>query len=274
MKLNRVTAISMFFLSFQALSSVPAVYSQVNVGEQEKFTEQYTLPLIWVQKSGEFRAIYYQAFNLARLQFCHSANIEGKKKAVIVDLDETMLNNSPYTGWEIKSGHPFSSESWKRWNEAKAAIAMPGAVEFSRYVTEHGGRVFYVSNRNIADLNSTVENLNRLGFPDISRDTVFLKDKSPLKEERFNIIKRNAYNVVLYIGDNLNDFTDHGYGGTNQERISFVENNKNKFGIDYIILPNPLYGGWENGINAKYNKSTLSQKVEMRKENINAWDGK
>ena len=68
----------------------------------------------WMQESGEFKALSYQAFNFARIVFDNAAAPNRQKKAVVVDLDETMLDNSAYAAWRIKNNIPFKQADWAR----------------------------------------------------------------------------------------------------------------------------------------------------------------
>ncbi len=123
----------------------------------------------WVQQSGEYRALAYQAFNVAKMSFDHfksqaKQDNSKEKLAVVVDLDETMINNSAYAAWQIKHGQGYSSKTWGKWEQAAKAKAIPGAIEFSKYIDSHGGTVFYVSNRSETNLKETIKNLKKLGL--------------------------------------------------------------------------------------------------------------
>nr|ULG18718.1 5'-nucleotidase, lipoprotein e(P4) family [Serratia proteamaculans] len=141
-------------------------------------TEQSILALNWFQQSGEYQALAYQAFNSARHAFDLAKAEPGRKKAVVVDLDETMLDNSPYTSWRIMQGKPFTEETWVKWTQAKQATAVPGAVQFAHYVNTHQGTMFYVSNRKQSEYAATVENMQKLGFTGMSEKTVLLSRSS------------------------------------------------------------------------------------------------
>ncbi|WP_301098354.1 5'-nucleotidase, lipoprotein e(P4) family [Otariodibacter sp.] len=237
--------------------------------------QQSVLGINWVQESGEYQALAHQAFNTAKFTFDHAKVAKGKKKAVVVDLDETMIDNSPNAGWQVKNNKGFDSAAWTRWVNAKQAKAIPGAIEFNNYVNNHKGTVFYVSNRKDNDeKKSTVENLKQLGFQGVNEQTLYLKKDKSNKSERFEEIEKQGYQIVLYIGDNLNDFGDATYHKTNAERRSFVKSNSKLFGSKFIILPNPNYGDWESAIfNYDYSR-TPEQKAKARMDAINAWDGK
>ena len=237
--------------------------------------QQAVLGLNWMQDSGEYKALAYQAYNAAKVAFDHAKVAKGKKKAVVVDLDETMLDNSPYAGWQVQNNKPFDGKDWTRWVEARQSGVVPGAVEFNNYVNTHGGKMFYVSNRKDSNEKAgTIDDMKRLGFNGVEDSAFYLKkDKSP-KAARFEEIEKQGYEIVVYVGDNLDDFGDAIYGKQNAERRDFVAQNKAKFGKTFIVLPNPNYGGFEGGLAKDYFKGDSSSKVKARLDAIKAWDGK
>lgn len=229
----------------------------------------------WVQESGEYRALAYQAFNTAKTAFEHAKVKKGKKKAVVVDLDETMVDNSAYAGWQVKNSQPFTGESWTKWVNARQARPIAGAVEFNNYVNTHGGTMFYVSNRkDDTEKAGTVDDMNRLGFKGVSDKTLYLKTDKSNKTPRFEEIERQGYEIVLYIGDNLNDFGDAFYRKSNAERRALTDQQAAEFGRKFIVLPNPNYGDWEGGMAKDYYKGNADSRVQIREKAIQAWDGK
>ncbi|MDU6434330.1 MAG: 5'-nucleotidase, lipoprotein e(P4) family [Pantoea sp.] len=248
--------------------------SQSAQNAQQQLGQQSVMALNWFQQSGEYQALTWQAFNGARLAFDAAPSLTGKPKAVIVDLDETMIDNSAYSAWQAKNGQPYSAQSWSAWTRAKQALAVPGAVDFARYVTSHGGTLFYVSNRDQKDYDATVANLTQLGFPQVNPQTVRLSSGSSNKQARFDAIKAAGYNVVLYVGDNLNDFGEATWHQGNAQRRAFVSQNHTLFGTRFIVLPNPLYGDWESGMAENYNKLTPQQQLSTRDARLRAWNGK
>lgn len=241
---------------------------------QTQLAQQSVLAVNWFQQSGEYQALSWQAFNTARMAFDQAPSLAGKPKAVIVDLDETMIDNSAYSAWQAKNGQPFSGKTWSAWTQARQAAAVPGAVDFANYVNSHGGIMFYVSNRDQKDYAATVDNLNKLGFTGVNEKTVRLSTGSSNKQVRFDAIKAEGYHVVLYAGDNLNDFGGTTWHQNNAQRQAFVSSNHQRFGTQFIVLPNPLYGDWESGMAENYNKLTPQQQLQVREARLKAWDGK
>ncbi|KAA9000627.1 5'-nucleotidase, lipoprotein e(P4) family [Affinibrenneria salicis] len=241
---------------------------------QRRLADQSVLALNWFQQSGEYRALAHQAFNSAQRAFDQAKKpAKGRKKAVVVDLDETMLDNSAYSGWQAQQGKPFDGASWARWSQAGQALAVPGAVPFASHVNSHGGTLFYVSNRKQSEYAATVANMQKLGFTGMSEKTVLLNQTTSNKQARFDSIKNAGYDIVVYVGDNLNDFGAATYHKDNAQRAAFVSANQDKFGTEYIVLPNPLYGDWESGLAADYNQQAPQQKLQVRQQAIRAWNG-
>ncbi len=243
---------------------------------QQEVTSQTVFAVNWMQQSGEYSALSYQAFNAAEMAFNLARPKTGLKKAVVVDLDETMIDNSAYAGWQIKNRHPFTDASWSRWTQARKAKALPGAVNFSHYVNDHGGRVFYVSNRDQKDYGATVDNLKALGFADVTPQTLLLKPAggSTNKTDRFNVVEKQGYDIAVYVGDNLNDFSGEPYHQLNTQRRDFVNRHQDDFGRKYIMLPNPSYGDWESGLSKNYPTAGDQDKLKIRVQMIDAWNGK
>jgi 5'-nucleotidase, lipoprotein e(P4) family len=265
LKLSAIAALSAFVLA--GCAQKPNADAQLE--------QQAVLGLNWIQQSGEYQALAYQAFNSAKTAFDHAKVSKGKKKAVVVDLDETMLDNSAYAGWQVKNNKPFDGVDWTRWVDARQSAAIPGAVEFNNYVNSHGGKMFYVTNRKDSNEKAgTIDDMKRLGFNGVEESAFYLKKDKSAKAARFAEIEKQGYEIVLYVGDNLDDFGDSVYGKLNAERRNFVAQNQGKFGKTYIVLPNPNYGGFEGGLAKDYFKGDSAAKVQNRLENVRAWDGK
>lgn len=233
--------------------------------------EQLVMGTLWYQKAAEVRALCYQAFNTAKLIFDMDldAGTAGKKRAVVVDIDETVLDNSPYEAGLVDqdSGYPAG---WKEWLEAARAAAIPGAVEFLNYVVDKGGDVFYISNRKIAFKDATMANLKASGFPQVLDDHLLLREKTSDKEPRRQTVQKD-HRIVLLMGDNLNDFDNMFSDKGIDARFEAVDAVKEKFGAQFIVLPNPMYGDWEGAV-YQYNwKLTPEQKSKARKSNLNMW---
>lgn len=199
----------------------------------------------WYQQSAEMKAIYIQSYNWAE-RILKERIGQGAEKtlAVVLDIDETVLDNSPQAAQQIIDGMPYNQEMWDEWCQLKKAEALPGVLEFTREAIAMGVEVFYISNRGIHLLDVTLENLKSAGLPNADAEHVLLKTDSSAKDERRARVSQ-SHEVVLLIGDNLGDFSgifDDRMDGSDREKVLA---NAERFGYEYIILPNPLYGGWE-----------------------------
>lgn len=224
--------------------------------------------VLWQQLSGEYRALSHQAFTLAKIQLdraIEDSKTKDKPLAVITDIDETVLDNSPYFAKMIRLDKNFSKELWTEWGQLKKAKPVPGALEFFKYAESKGVEVFYISNRYESQLSETIANLKKIGFPDANKAHTYLKKKKSSKVTRRNIVL-NTHNVVMLLGDNLSDFESVFEKKSIADRNTAVEQMKTKFGKKFIILPNPIYGDWENhGLySGKYTWSA-KQKDSIRK---------
>lgn len=271
--MNKVSLCCTSVLVSLALSGC-AQQPKIDAQAQAELNNQSVMALNWFQQSGEYQALAYQAFSTATMAFDKTQSLDGKPKAVVVDIDETMVDNSAYSAWQVKANKPFADNTWSQWTAAKQAAAVPGAVTFANYVNSHGGTIFYVSNRKQSEYSATEENMKRLGFTGISDKTMLLSTGTSNKQARFDAIKAAGYNIVMYVGDNLNDFTSATYRTDNAQRRAFVNQNHDRFGTQYIILPNPMYGDWERGLAPDYNSLTPKQQLQARDVNLRAWDGK
>ena len=228
---------------------------------------------VWTQNSAEYRALCFQAFNTAKINIDSYLSSEKKYDrplAIITDVDETVLDNSPYDGRLILEDVSYDRESWVEWGNLEIAEAIPGSLEFLTYVYEKGIKVFYVSNRYSEQLESTVNNLKKLGFPNVSESTVLLRSDSRSKSERRNSIS-DGHEVIMLIGDNLSDFNDEFEVKISEERINYTNQMRDNFGTKLIVLPNPNYGDWEsNGLFGGESFDNI-EKDSIRKSNIKSY---
>jgi 5'-nucleotidase (lipoprotein e(P4) family) len=231
-------------------------------------SEHLVQSTLWVQRAGEFRALCYQAYNAARW----SLEVElkkpaepGKKRAVIVDIDETVLDNSPYEARLIKTQKGWSQPTWKEWTDMARAEATAGAVEFLKEAAGKGVEVFYISNRREEERTGTVRNLKAKGFPFADDVHVLLRSTESSKAKRRAKVS-DTHTIVLLCGDNLNDLTDAFDGKDPAGRLAEMEKLKTEFGRRYIILPNPMYGDFEDSLYGGNRNLPEEEKDARRKE--------
>lgn len=225
---------------------------------------------LYQQKASEYRALAYQAFNWAKIVLDGDEKakkklpkVERKKpRAVVVDIDETVLDNSPAQAAGIKNRMPFDLKSWYAWGEMRKAKAVPGSVAFLNYAVSKGVKVFFVSNRDDVQKQATIDNLKNVGFQDVSAENVVLRDKESSKEARRQAILQK-YRIVILMGDNLDDLSNVFERKSIMERFTETDKAQAMFGNKFIVLPNAMYGTWENAI-YEYGRLTDAQKVEKR----------
>jgi acid phosphatase len=200
----------------------------------------------WVRGSAEYPALTREVYAMAadRLpELARSAPAE--RWAVILDADETVLDNSEYQRRRAVAHAPFDAKSWTAWVNERAARAVPGAVEFTRRVHALGGRVAIVTNRSMAECDATRDNLRSIG---VAADVVLCEPPNEAdKNPRFQRVQEGsaspglpALTVVEWLGDNIQDFPSL----TQAVRADTAA--LGQFGKRYFVLPNPMYGSWEH----------------------------
>ncbi|HEX3928140.1 MAG TPA: HAD family acid phosphatase [Gemmatimonadales bacterium] len=199
----------------------------------------------WFRASAEYRALTLQVYRDAGDHLAELAR--GKSRngwAVILDADETVLDNSEYQQRLVVSGRPFSDSTWALWVNQHAAGAVPGAVDFIRRVQTMGGRVAIVTNRAESLCDATRQNLATLSVhPDLLLCQPGVEiDKNP----RFERIARGTavsgigpLVVVAWIGDNIQDFPNL------HQSVRDTPAALDSFGRRFFLLPNPMYGSWQ-----------------------------
>jgi 5'-nucleotidase (lipoprotein e(P4) family) len=209
---------------------------------------QDVLATVWMQRAAEHQALYHQAFNIARdrLDLLLTQRTDSRPSAVVVDIDETVLDNSPYQAWQILQTRLFP-QGWNMWVGQGTANPTPGAVAFLRYAVNHGVDVYYISNRDHALLRPTLENLRRWGFPQAEPEHVQLREDTSDKTVRRESVA-STHEILLLLGDNLGDFDELFQNLPPEERRRRVEARAAEFGRRYVVLPNPMYGNWEGAL--------------------------
>lgn len=207
--------------------------------------EKLVMATLYVQQAAEFKALNHQAYNIGKLrldQILVSKKTD-KKLAIVVDIDETVLDNSPFEAKSIleKTSYPMY---WDEWCKLAQAESIAGAQEFLSYAAEKGVETFYISNRKMEFYNVTQSNLINNGFPFADSTHLLLRTSVNDKEPRRNLVKEN-YEIVLLFGDNLGDFLSVFDEKSTADRYTLVEEFKEEFGKRFIVLPNPIYGSWD-----------------------------
>ncbi|MFW6084922.1 MAG: 5'-nucleotidase, lipoprotein e(P4) family [Gemmatimonadota bacterium] len=242
--------------------------------------------VLWMQTSAEYAAMSRQTYAAAaRLlpealaDTSWTAALEQGSgagdlpPAVILDVDETVLDNSPYAARLIERDEAFTEESWAVWVDEARAKPVPGALEFVRAAREAGVEVFYVTNR-LADLEeATRRNLEAMGFPPGEADDVYLlKDEregwgSDKTSRRAWIAER--YRVLMLGGDDLNDFTTGARGTSVEDRADLVERHDEKWGSRWFVFANPTYGSWVSPLLEGLESPSPSDVVRRKLQRLN-----
>ena len=227
----------------------------------------YLSSINYMQTSAEVKALYYQTFNFGKLIVDKDLTLENnKKRAIIVDVDETLVITIPYNANNMMKSRNYPN-GWKEWIDKIDAKPIPGAIDFLKYVDKQNITIFYITNRKENVKESTYKSLKKLGYP-IEIKNLLMKTDSSNKSLRRNYVLKD-YRVVLYIGDSLIDFPgnfDKEFTKNMQGRDNQVKKHKDKFGTKWLILPNSVYGDWENVIfNYNWDKSLKERIDEKRK---------
>jgi len=235
--------------------------------QQAENTRDLVNATAWTQNAGEFKALTLQAYYLAkiRLDDILKQDTSPKPKAIVLDIDETVLDNSPYEAFQIVNKKAFSQEDWGKWTSLGIAEPLAGAIDFLNYTHHKGVSIFYVSNRMESEREGTLRNLVNKGFPFADNEHLILKTDESSKESRRQEIAKN-YNIVLFFGDNLSDFSDiYYYNNEGKTAAEKVVENPEIFGSKYIVLPNAMYGDWETSMYKRnQNKKLTNEEVKMK----------
>ncbi|WP_375055218.1 5'-nucleotidase, lipoprotein e(P4) family [Zobellella sp. DQSA1] len=234
--------------SFSALASEEAEPSKSLSGSNLLISA-----VAWKQTAAEYRALYYQGFNIAKLHLDNALQRHGegdKPLAIITDADDTILSTNAYWGHLVEQEMEFFDDPiWDRWVAEAQPVATPGAKEFLDYAASKGVEIFYVTSREQGEdtFNIALNNLKGNGFPFVDAEHLTVLRETSNKETRQKEIAKD-FNVILYLGDNLNDFSRSYYVTGVEERLALVDENKGKFGFEHIIFPNPTDGHWIRAI--------------------------
>jgi 5'-nucleotidase (lipoprotein e(P4) family) len=259
----------LFFIVTVFCKLLPAQDSSI-CKQQEIILKE--LPVLWQQQAAEYRALCYQAFNIAALRVNEIPKNELRKHhlAIITDLDETILDNSYSEAQLIKDGQEHSYKSWKEWTSRSAATGVPGAVQFLQMAKQKGISVFYISNRDTGDVASTLINLKKLQLPNADTAHMLFLTNSSSKEIRRQVVM-SKYKVVMLLGDNLNDFMQVFEGENCSDRLVETDNMKEQWSKKFIVLPNATYGEWENALYDYDRKLNSAQKEAKRRAKLNGY---
>ena len=238
--------------------------------KQQYQAETETMGLLWMRTSAEYRALAYQGYNVAMnavKMAVTDPSHQRKPLAIVLDADETVVDNTKLMGESIVNGNGrFDAPWWRQAVHQGKSQAMPGAVEFLNEVHKQGVEIFYVSNRYApVNLDVTIQNFKELGFPSVDKDHVLLFEKDSDKQPRFDMIAKKYY-VVVYMGDNAGDFPIGTKGKTLAERNSIIDAHKEDFGTTFVVFPNPAYGSWVSALAKGYQNLSPEEQKQVNNQ--------
>ncbi len=242
----------------------------------------------WSQTAIEHDLIYLQTYRDAQTRLLAAmkdrqwdalakddrvAPAGGLRPAVVLDIDETVLDNSPYQARLVRSGGEYNEADWAEWCKQESARALPGVVEFTRFAAKHGIAVLYVSNR-AKDLDQvTLANLRKAGLP-VSGPEAFLglgtfvegcEQVGTEKGCRRQLISRK-YRVLMQFGDQIGDFVTvlaNNAAGRQRAMAPYM----GWIGSRWFVLPNATYGSWEPAL---FNNNWSAPLEQRRRQKIDA----
>ena len=266
------------------LSSVFCLFAADISATEEKIDNsvqaQSMLAVLYAQSSAEYEANNLQTFAGAKLALEKAlvnknwtAAIEQKEDfsekppAVILDIDETVLNNIPFQARAIIKGESYPN-GWVEWMLEEASTSVAGVSEFLKYADSKGIKIFYVTNRIAIAEEATRNNLKKLGLPfDTDRDVLLMKNENGWtsdKVSRRELIAQD-YRILLLIGDQLGDFISLDEATTGMDsRKEIAAKYEEMWGKKWFMITNPIYGRWEASIYNNEYPDTESELMQMR----------
>ena len=235
--------------SLTALASVIALAAPAlaqDAAPAECQVKEFAMGLRYQQQSAEVRALQLQAYALARanLQAAIAKTGDASKLAVVSDLDETAIDNTPLLVRDMEKCHVYDTwDTWGDWELRGKPTPIPGALEFFDFADKAGVAIYYISDRFGEPENkaATIATLKELGFPQVSDDHVLLYGTS--KAERRAVVSKD-HKIVLLLGDTLHDFDGVFRKAATDVKRAEVDKNAAHFGADWIVFPNATYGDW------------------------------
>ena len=235
------------------------------------------LGVLWAQASAEWNMAAEQVFYLATLNLEKALNdpswtaaleqqgdFHRLPPAVIVDVDETVLDNSPLAARLLLAGKEYDPKLWTEWLKESAAAPLPGAVSFIRFAKEKGVTIFYVTNRTLKD--ETVGNIRKVIDPEVMPDQVLCQKERPKwgsdKISRRAFIAKK-FRILLLIGDDYNDFTFLGKSRP-AERRDAAKKHRQYWGRKWILISNPVHGSWKSALYGHDDRLTDEEKLQKK----------
>ena len=228
------------------------------------YQKQSLLAVLFKRTSAEYKANTFQAYASAQRNIdkaladkswtalLNQKNVyQSLPPAVILDIDETVLDNSEHQVRSIKNGTNYPV-GWKEWVSEESAGALPGVKEYLSYADSKGVKIFYVTNRTHDLEEHTRNNIKALGLPlDNDRDVLLMKNEKSWasdKTSRRDLIKKD-FRVIQIFGDQLDDFIPMEETATSVDsRKALIDKYASMWGEKWYMLINPMYGEWEEAL--------------------------
>jgi acid phosphatase len=254
-----------------------SVLSTVAEEVDRSFQEQSMLGVLFVQTSPEFAANNIQTYKIATSKIDialndknwtaaleQGTNFSDKPPAIIVDVDETVLDNSAHQARAILGGFSYPA-GWLEWGNEASAPAVAGVKDFLNYADSKGVTVFYVTNRVSELRKATIENIIKLGLPfDESANPLMMKGENGWGSEKTSrrTLIAEKYRIILMAGDQITDFISLEESSVSMDaRLQLSSKYEEMWGEKWFMITNPMYGKWEGAI---YNNIFPSKKERER----------
>ena len=270
--------------------TVVIALSAVTVRAETPVPQDWLEANLWTQRSVEYKGNALTVYALARFRLDQAladskwtaapaeqkSDYENLPPAIVLDVDETVLDNSLYQVWSMKSGNPFNVATWNQFCNDKVARAIPGAVEFTKYADSKGVKVFYITNRAAEVEKSTRENMEALGFPMGGNvDTFLMQNEKPewgSKKSTRRAFVAKDYRILLGFGDNFGDFDDR-YTSSEADRLKFFEESRERWGREWLVIANPTYGSFDAAPFAFNYKAPADEQRKAKWAVLESWEG-
>lgn len=221
--------------------------------------------VLWMQTSAEYRAASEQTYRLAKFALLHgledhhwtaaleqNGSFENLPPAVVLDLDETVLDNSALTAQLLSTGEAISKDRWNEWVKEERAGLVPGARDFLEFARTNGVTPIYITNRTCDSSDNadpTVAVLNKLQLPlDPPAEHLFCASAATGSDKRSRrAATAQRFRILLLLGDQLTDFLQVPPELNNVAgRAKLFEDHRTLWGDRWFQLPNPSYGTWND----------------------------
>ena len=276
MEMQRTTRTALFLIAASIGCTTPRTTTSVTHDRDwsRELSQQGADAVLWQNAGAEAYRCYQQGYELAEMkldanleeiaeeqQMIPAAEFDARQPAVIVDVDETVLDNSPFEVEGIAQGLTYTPARWKEWTKRANAAALPGSVDFLKYAVDQGCAVYYITNRDVDEKQWTIDNLIRAGFPMVDAEHVMTREDTSDKTARRARVAAE-HRVVLLVGDQLTDFDERLKDRTTDRGRATVDAMADTLLQYFVLLPNPMYGVWRDAISGSGKTATDSSKVE------------